>query len=54
MSFIEHNLAIWIEKWLTGTSGNTLRKIQKNPCDISSRSTQSFVARARTGHIITE
>ena len=55
----QHNLAIWIEKWLTGTSGNTLRKIQKNPRDISSyhglpRSIQSFVARAQTGHIITE
>ena len=50
----QHNLAIWIEKWLTGTSGNTLQKIQKNPRDISSyhglpRSIQSFVARARTG-----
>ena len=32
----QHNLAIWIEKWLTGSTGNTLRKIQKNPRDISS------------------
>ena len=52
-------MAIWIEKWLTGTSGNTLWEIQKNPHDISSchglpRSIQSFVARARTGHTVAE
>ena len=54
-----HFTNLWIKNWLSSDKGKILQSMQKNPNDLEMyknlpRHIQTFLTRARTGHIVTQ